>query len=165
MNTGDQIKDLRTQSGLTQEDLAEKTGLSARTIQRIESGNAEPRVKTLKLIASALEVDFAVFESSEVSGNSHISHDGAGHWLAVLYMSGALPLFFPSILIWRSKKDELKIHAKHYRNVLGFQLKVLGAVLASLWVYWKMHMSIPVLGVLLASVLFSIVMAVRALNE
>lgn len=48
---------LRKSKGITQESLSEKTGLNVRTIQRIESGEVDPRLYTLKLIANALEVD------------------------------------------------------------------------------------------------------------
>lgn len=45
---------LRKSRGLTQEELAEKAGVTVRTIQRIESGETEPRAYTLKRIAEAL---------------------------------------------------------------------------------------------------------------
>ena len=43
---GIKIQELRKQKGMTQEDLADKTGLSVRTIQRIESGEVDPRSYT-----------------------------------------------------------------------------------------------------------------------
>ena len=36
MDLGDKIKAARTQKGITQKELAEKTGLTERTIQRIK---------------------------------------------------------------------------------------------------------------------------------
>lgn len=44
----------RQQKGFTQEELAELSGLSVRTIQRIENGESLPRSYTLKVIAKAL---------------------------------------------------------------------------------------------------------------
>jgi len=44
MKTGEKIRDLRIKKGMTQEELAEKTELSVRTIQRIESGEVDPSV-------------------------------------------------------------------------------------------------------------------------
>jgi transcriptional regulator with XRE-family HTH domain len=41
------LKQIREQQNLTQEELAEKSGISVRTIQRIESGT-EPKGHTLK---------------------------------------------------------------------------------------------------------------------
>ncbi len=50
------VKTLREAKNLTQTELAEKSGLSLRTIQRIESGNI-PKGFTLKAIAKALEIE------------------------------------------------------------------------------------------------------------
>ena len=47
------VKDLRKQKGLSQEDLSKKSGLSLRTIQRVENGESEPTGETLKRISNA----------------------------------------------------------------------------------------------------------------
>ena len=44
----------REQKGFTQKTLAEATGLSLRTIQRLEAGNSEPKGHTLTVLAKAL---------------------------------------------------------------------------------------------------------------
>jgi transcriptional regulator with XRE-family HTH domain len=44
------IQQLREQNNLTQSELAEQTGLSLRTIQRIEAGNI-PKGSTLQVLA------------------------------------------------------------------------------------------------------------------
>ena len=43
MSIGQKIKDARIKKGLTQEDLAAKTDISVRTIQRIENEEVAPR--------------------------------------------------------------------------------------------------------------------------
>jgi transcriptional regulator with XRE-family HTH domain len=48
----------REQQNLTQEELAERSGLSVRTIQRIEAGTL-PKGYTLKVLAKALGIDAA----------------------------------------------------------------------------------------------------------
>ena len=48
------IKELRTRKGLSQEELSEESGLSLRTIQRIENGETEPRGDSLKKLATSL---------------------------------------------------------------------------------------------------------------
>lgn len=48
------IIDARIESGLTQKQLSEKTGISQADISRIERGTANPSVKTLQRIAEAL---------------------------------------------------------------------------------------------------------------
>ncbi len=50
------LKEIRTKLNLTQEELADKSGISVRTIQRIESG-IEPKGQTLKLLAKALGIE------------------------------------------------------------------------------------------------------------
>ncbi|RXK58409.1 XRE family transcriptional regulator [Lacibacter luteus] len=48
----------RKQKGLTQEQLADLSNVTVRTIQRIESGESMPRAYTLKAIATALNISF-----------------------------------------------------------------------------------------------------------
>ncbi|MDY0930954.1 helix-turn-helix domain-containing protein [Chryseobacterium sp. CFBP8996] len=50
-----ELKKIRETKNLTQEELAEKSGVSVRTIQRIEAGTT-PKGYTLKTLAESLEV-------------------------------------------------------------------------------------------------------------
>lgn len=50
-----QLKKIREERNLTQEELADKSGISVRTIQRIEAGT-DPKGYTLKTLASTLEI-------------------------------------------------------------------------------------------------------------
>ena len=50
------LKENREKFNLTQEELSESSGISIRTIQRIESGN-EPKGYTLKLLAKTLGIN------------------------------------------------------------------------------------------------------------
>lgn len=56
---GDRIRDLRKGLRLTQEALAETTGIDRRTLQRIERGTSDPRYSDLALLADALKVTVA----------------------------------------------------------------------------------------------------------
>ena len=66
------VKNLRIRKGYSQEELAEKSGLSLRTIQRIENGETEPRGDSLQRLAVAFEVspdeilDWDVYEDKGV---------------------------------------------------------------------------------------------------
>lgn len=53
---GDEIQRLRKKQYLTQEELAEKANLNPTHLGHIEQGIREPRLKTLKKIADALNV-------------------------------------------------------------------------------------------------------------
>jgi len=56
MNTGEKIKKLRKEKGLTQLQLAEKCGMYDSGIRRIENSDKTPTMTTLNKIARALEV-------------------------------------------------------------------------------------------------------------
>ncbi len=53
---GDNLKRLRTLNALTQEELANKAGLTSAAVARIERNEAEPRPSTLRKLAGALGV-------------------------------------------------------------------------------------------------------------
>jgi transcriptional regulator with XRE-family HTH domain len=53
---GDKLKRERTLAPLTQEELAQKAGLTTATVARIERDEVEPRPSTLRKLAAALGV-------------------------------------------------------------------------------------------------------------
>ncbi|MEE4257002.1 MAG: helix-turn-helix transcriptional regulator [Bacteroidales bacterium] len=54
---GINIKELRQEKGITQEELAEMTNMNLRTIQRIENNETTPRGNSLNAICDALQVE------------------------------------------------------------------------------------------------------------
>ena len=58
MDLGEKVKTTRAQKGITQKELGERTGLSERTIQRIENHEVEPSVYSLNKISEVLSFDF-----------------------------------------------------------------------------------------------------------
>lgn len=54
---GQKIQELRRKKGLTQEELVDRCKLNVRTLQRIESGEVNPRSYTTKIIFDALDYD------------------------------------------------------------------------------------------------------------
>lgn len=54
MNIGSQIRKYRKQKEFTQEQLAQKTGISLMSIRRYETGERKPRMGQLEKIAAAL---------------------------------------------------------------------------------------------------------------
>jgi len=52
--TGKKIIDLRIRRDGHRKDLADKAGVTVRTIQRIETGATQPRLYTLKALAEML---------------------------------------------------------------------------------------------------------------
>ena len=72
------IKKLRMDKDLSQEDLSEKSGLSLRTIQRLENGESEPRGDTLRRLTDALKIpsDYfnkLSFEEKEIEITNNLS--------------------------------------------------------------------------------------------
>ncbi len=114
------IQKLRKQHGLSQELLAEESGLNLRTIQRIESGTSEPRGDTLKRLAAALNVttdeiiDWSILKDKELLSNLNISSPS---FLLFPLLGILVPL-----IIWVSRKDKVKDLHHTARQVLNFQI-------------------------------------------
>ncbi len=53
---GDRIRNARTKAGLTQEELASKSGLGRVTLARIETGQQSPKYDTLNTISQSLKL-------------------------------------------------------------------------------------------------------------
>jgi transcriptional regulator with XRE-family HTH domain len=164
MKTGERIKALRIGQGITQEALAEKTEVSARTIQRIENDEVAPRAYTLQMIARALEVDYSTLSPNQAEENPEQPPSYNNTWLGLIHLSGLIPLILPTFLLWRRKKDSVQGITEHYRIAISFQLIVLGVVLGGLWAYYWTGMLTPILGILLFGALISIVNAIKATN-
>lgn len=114
------IKDLRIQNGITQEALAEKSGLSLRTIQRIENGESIPRGDSLKRLAIALNTspdDIIDWKIQEDRG-----------YLTVMCLSALEFLFFPilgiivPLVFWVLKKDKVKNVDRVGKSILNFEI-------------------------------------------
>jgi transcriptional regulator with XRE-family HTH domain len=164
METGRLIKELRIKKGMTQEELADKTEVSSRTIQRIENGEVDPRVYTLQMIAKALEVDYTLFLGNEPDEEQEIQQVNSNNWLGFLHLSGIIPLIFPTVIIWNRKKDRIKGMSEHYRDIISFQLKIWVAILAGLWIYWKADNPIPLIMVFFVNCLFSIINTIKVVS-
>jgi transcriptional regulator with XRE-family HTH domain len=61
MDLGERLKELRTSMNCSQKELSEQTGLTLRTIQRIENNEVKPSLYSLKVIGEALKTDVSDF--------------------------------------------------------------------------------------------------------
>lgn len=131
------IKSLRNRKGFSQEELAEKTGLSLRTIQRIENGETEPRGDSLKRLALALNV------SSDEIVDWTLQEDKG--FVTSLNLSALSFLFFPllgilvPLIIWISKKDKIRNVNQTAKELLNFQIS------------WTMLQFVGYLGIVFTS--------------
>jgi len=114
------IKELRSRKGMSQEELAEKSQLSLRTIQRIEGGETEARGDTLQRLSKALNVtpdELTDWTESEDRG-----------FLAVLNLSALSFIAFPilgivvPLALWMLKKDKIKYINETGKRLLNFQI-------------------------------------------
>jgi uncharacterized Tic20 family protein len=108
---GLKVAELRQQKGLTQERLAELCEVSPRTIQRIESGEVDPRAYTLHCLGEALEFDFG----EENTGNENL-------WLTILHLSSVFCIVIVPLLLWSWKKNQSYKIDQQGRQVLNFQI-------------------------------------------
>lgn len=69
MTLGERIRELRTEAGMTQDELARAIGTSAAVVSQYETGHREPSLLRIREIAHALDVDFcAVLGCAGYSG-------------------------------------------------------------------------------------------------
>ncbi len=117
---GRNVKKLRLKKGLSQEALAEKAGISLRTLQRIEKGETTPRGDTLQRLAMALEtspdelIDWQEQEDKTM--------------LLILNFSMLCFLIFSllgvivSLVVWISQKDKVRGVKSLGQKILNFQI-------------------------------------------
>lgn len=116
------IKELRTRKGLSQDELAIASQLNLRTIQRIESGETEPRGDTLKRLATVLQVtpdeliDWAEEEDTTILMYLNIS---ALSFIVFPLLGVIIPL-----VLWLSKKDKIKNVNLTGKKLLNFQISL-----------------------------------------
>lgn len=160
---GQKIKELRIKKGLTQEDLAERTNLSVRTIQRIESGDVDPRTYTLNLLAEALDVELETL-TVEKAQKPNISYAEKTKWLALLHVSGLFAFILPPLIIYLWKKEEVPEMETHFTDVMNFQISVIVYIFASVIAILIIIGAIllPIIGI--ASTIIIVLNSIRVLN-
>ncbi|NNL15159.1 MAG: helix-turn-helix domain-containing protein [Flavobacteriaceae bacterium] len=114
------VKELRNQKGMSQEFLAEESGLSLRTIQRIENGVSNPTGESLKRLSNALNVnpdeliDWSIKEDKR--------------YLTFLNLSALTFLLFPLLgilvpfILWTTKKGKIKNINKLGKDLINFEI-------------------------------------------
>jgi uncharacterized Tic20 family protein len=114
------IKELRTRMGLSQGELADISQLNLRTVQRIESGETEPRGDSLKRLANALNVmpnDLIEWTEKEDNGLLIFLNLSTLAFIAFPIMGIIVPL-----IIYMLKKDQVKGINETGKRILNFQI-------------------------------------------
>ncbi|WP_048825919.1 helix-turn-helix domain-containing protein [Hymenobacter sp. DG25B] len=151
MFSAERILIIRKSKGLSQELLAEQSGISLRTIQRVEQGDTVPRGHTLQALAAALEVPLdalreepqptALATPPPAVGPTDTTAAAATpvlltaptlrsdpQYLQLLNLSALSFLVFPFLnlvvpfLLWRAHRLDTEHVAEVGRRVLGFQI-------------------------------------------
>jgi uncharacterized Tic20 family protein len=110
---GIKVSELRKEKGFTQEQLAEFCEITPRTIQRIESGEVEPRAFTRNNLSNVLEFDL---------GKNDLENER--FWLSALHLSSMFCIVLIPLLIWSWLKTRSYQVDKHGCQVLNFQITV-----------------------------------------
>ena len=114
------VKENRTRSGMSQEALADKTGLSHRTIQRIENGESNPTGDTLQRLSTALGVnpdDLMDWTIKEDNGYLIFMNIAALSFVIFPILGILIPF-----IMWTSKKDQLKDVHKIGVRLINFEI-------------------------------------------
>ena len=120
INLAKKIKELRTRIGFSQDELAETAKINLRTVQRIESGETEPRGDTLRRLALALNVtpDDLIDWAEEEDAN----------FLMFVNLSALSFIIFPLLgviipmILWLTRKDKVKHLNQMGKRLLNFQI-------------------------------------------
>ncbi len=125
MKQGIKILNYRLERKMSQNELSEASGISIRTIQRIEKGDVNPRPFTLRKILSTLNVSVEKFN---INSNNNEEYNSENNVLLNRFILAnmsilILPFLFIILLIWMWKKYSW---APHYnwicRKILSFQI-------------------------------------------
>lgn len=104
------VQYLREEENLTQTELAEKSGLSLRTIQRIEAGNI-PKGFTLKALADAFETEpQKLIPSKEITKLNRAKLIKFSSLIGILIPFGGI--IFPLILTYKTDDQKNKEFGK-----------------------------------------------------
>ncbi|AUC78326.1 XRE family transcriptional regulator [Nonlabens sp. MB-3u-79] len=117
---GTKIKEIRLKKGLSQEELAEKSQMSLRTIQRIENNENEPRGKTMQLICESLGANIEElldYDKKEDLQFLMFFHLSVLCGIAIPTGNIILPL-----VLWLTKKDKIQGLQKMGAKLLNFQI-------------------------------------------
>lgn len=121
----------RKLKGLTQKELSERTNVTVRTIQRIEKGETEPHLQTVKLLAAAMEIEVDDLIPLDNPKEESIQKKWLLLFHATPFIGFILPLFnvFIPLFLWIHKKEDNILYYEHGRKVINFQITLVIAVI------------------------------------
>ncbi|WP_200975491.1 serine hydrolase [Echinicola sp. 20G] len=155
----------RKSKGLSQEELALKTEVTVRTIQRIEKSEVKPHLNTIKLLAVALEIEV----NQLIPLNDPKEETLKKKWLLLLHSTPLLGVFIPlcnvllPLFIWIHKRDDNPIYDRHGVKVINFQitaillatLSFISLVTIEKWGFFLFISTVPILvGIVICNIIY-----------
>ena len=128
----------RKLKGYTQEDLSDKTTVGVRTIQRIEKGEVQPHLQTVKLLAVGLDINVDELLVLDDPNEETVQRK----WMLLIHGTPFLGLIIPfasvlvPLFIWISKADDNKIYDAHGRAVVNFHATIIVLIIISLLLFF-----------------------------
>lgn len=128
----------RKLKGFTQEELSDKTTVGVRTIQRIEKGDVQPHLQTVKLLAVGLDIevdDLIVLDNPKEETIKR-------KWMLLLHASPFFGLIIPfanvlfPLFVWMSKTEDNKTYDAHGRAVINFHCTINLLLIISLLLFF-----------------------------
>jgi len=122
LTLGEQIVVYRKNHGYSQDELSHISGISLRTIQRIEKGEVNPRGHTLKTLAESLQVELDDLKTKDVAPDNQIATKlHTLNTLGLLVILLPLLSFLIQVIYLAKNKHLLSIHSVA-RKILSFQI-------------------------------------------
>ncbi|MEM5565221.1 helix-turn-helix domain-containing protein [Psychroserpens sp. AS72] len=159
----------RKLKGYTQDELSERTTVGVRTIQRIEKGEVQPHLQTVKLLAVGLDIevdDLLVLDNPKEEVIKR-------KWMLFLHGSPFFGLIIPfanvlcPLFIWINKAEDNKIYDEHGRAVINFHCTLNLLLIISLLLFFVFpgYNYFVTAAVFLFGIVFSIKNLMSALNS
>lgn len=161
----------RKKQGLSQEELAGRTQVTVRTIQRIEKGEVNPHLQTVKLLAAAMSLEVEDLLPIDNPREETIQ----AKWLLLLHATPLIGLFIPflnvllPLFLWIHKREDHPLYYRHGVRVINFQITVLLLYIASFvalltWEGFGFIFFISVIPVCVLIIFANIIYALRSQN-
>ncbi len=123
-SVGQQIKRIRERKGFSQQELADLSGVSIRTIQRIEAGTNDPQGFTLRSICDSLGLPPEdLFENHLVENKGMIQ---ALHLMPIFGFVFPLGNIIVPSIFWLANKNKYKNFDQQAKNLLFWQVILTG---------------------------------------
>ena len=132
----------RKLQGLSQDKLAEKSGINIRTLQRIEKNEVKPQPYTLGCLADSLGVRI---EDLTAPTPSSLKDENSPRQLSILHFSALAGCVIPlgniltPLFLWLFKKQASDTWNNHAQKVINFQISWLIYLFVALVLYFTIE--------------------------